>query len=91
MAWSNVGPFTIVEPGQSVTWNYSWANGQDMGLQLAGPNTTADPANLGTAVTSNQGKQVNGFNNVTYTVTITNIASREDGGVRHNLQGGGVE
>ena len=91
MAWSNLGPFTIVEPGESVTWNYWFANDQDIGLQLAGPHVRASPAELGTGVTSNQGKQVNGINQATYVVTITNIASREDGGVNHNLEGGGVE
>jgi len=90
MAWSNIGPFTTLEPGQSITWVYAWPDGKDMGLQIAGPNTTATPGDLGTAVASNQGKQVNGIDNVNYVVTITNVGTREDGGVIHNLQGGGV-
>jgi hypothetical protein len=88
MSFNNIGPMVYLAPGQSVTWNYSWTNGQDMGLQLAGPNTFPDPADLGTVVASNQGKIIQGFNNVAYVVTITNI-SQEYGAV-HNLQGGGV-
>jgi hypothetical protein len=94
MSWNNAGPRTTLEPGGSVTWTYSWPNGQDMGLQLAGPNVFADPSDLGTLVASNQGKQINGINNVTYVVTITNVAGPETatggGGGVHNLQGGGV-
>jgi hypothetical protein len=88
MSWNNVGPPVDLEPGQSITWNYAWPNGQDMGLQLAGPNVFAAPGDLGTLVASNQGKIINGINNVTYVVTITNISSNERG--IHNLQGGGV-
>ena len=77
-----------------MTWNYSWANEQDMGLQLAGPNVFADPADLGTLVASNQGKQIDGINQVVYVVTITNVAGPSGptggGGGVHNLQGGGV-
>ncbi len=94
MSWNNAGPRTTLEPAGSVTWTYSWPNGQDMGLQLAGPNVFADPADLGTLVASNQGKQINGIDNVTYVVTITNVAGPETatggGGGVHNLQGGGV-
>lgn len=88
MAWSNVGPQVELEPGQSVVWNYSWTNGEDKGLQLAGPNVFAAPGDLGTLVASNQGKIVNGIDNVTYVVTITNVSSTER--AIHNLQGGGV-
>jgi hypothetical protein len=61
-----------------------------MGLQIAGPNTFADPGDLGTLVASNQGKKINGINNVTYVVTITNVGPANRGGGVHNLQGGGV-
>ena len=88
MSWNNIGPMTELEPGQSAFWNYSWPNGQDMGLQLAGPNVFASPGDLGTLVASNQGKIINGINNVTYVVTITNVSSTER--AIHNLQGGGV-
>ena len=37
---------------------------------------------------SEQGKKINGINNVFYIVTITNISKTERG--THNLQGGGV-
>jgi hypothetical protein len=96
MSWSNVGPITDVEPGHSVVWNYSWQNGQDMGLQLAGPHyptSVVSPGNLPTLVASNQGIQLDGFGKgggvmVNYVVTITNVSPNESG--RHNLQGGGV-
>lgn len=95
MSWNNIGPVTEVAPGHSVTWEYSWENGQDMGLQLAGPNYPTSiiaPGDLATLVASNQGKQLQGFApgggaRVAYFVTITN-ASNEMG--FHNLQGGGV-
>ena len=94
MSWSNLGPRTTLEPGQSWDWSYWFDNNQDVGVQIAGPNVFADPADLGTLVASNQGKQINGINNVTYVVTITNIAGPETatggGGGVHNLQGGGV-
>jgi hypothetical protein len=92
MSWNNIGASIDLEPGQSAFWEYSWANSQDMGLQLAGPNITeVDPSTLGTMVASNQGKRVDGGsdNNVmiTYVVTIANIGNEA---AIHNLQGGGV-
>jgi hypothetical protein len=95
MSWNNIGAITEVAPGHSVTWEYSWENGQDMGLQLAGPNYPTSiiaPGNLATLVASNQGKQLLGFGKgggamVSYVVAITNT-SNEFG--FHNLQGGGV-
>jgi len=92
MSWNNIGTSIELEPGQSAFWEYSWTNGQDMGLQLAGPNITeVDPGTLGTLVASNQGKRVDGGSNnnvmVTYVVTITNIGNEA---AIHNLQGGGV-
>jgi hypothetical protein len=94
MAWNNVGPLTTLEPGQSVTWWYNFPNGQDIGVQIAGPNVFASPADLGTLVASNQGKQIFGINNVNYVVTITNVGPpagpNGGGGGTHNLQGGGV-
>ena len=94
MSWNNIGAITEVAPGQSVFWEYSWENGQDMGLQLAGPNyptSIISPASFAMLVASNQGKQLDGFSGpgamVTYVVTITNTSS-EFGW--HNLQGGGV-
>jgi hypothetical protein len=87
-----------VEPGQSVFWNYSWPNGQDMGLQIAGPHfpsSIVSPGDLATLAASNQGIQLDGFGQggggsvmVNYVVTITNIGSSGSG--MHNLQGGGV-
>jgi hypothetical protein len=88
MSWTNIGPRITLEPRQSVTWRYSWPGGQDMGLQLAGPNVFAAPGSLGILVASNQGKEINGINNVTYVVTITNLSSSDRG--IHNLQGGAV-
>jgi len=88
MSWTNVGPRVTLQPFQSISWEYVWPNGQDMGLQLAGPNVFASPGALGTLVASNQGKEVNGVNNVTYVVTITNLSGNERG--IHNLQGGSV-
>lgn len=95
MSWNNLGAITQVAPGQSVFWEYSWANGQDMGLQFAGPNyptSIIGPGHLATLVASNQGKRLDGFSPnggamVTYVVTITNV--RGEFG-EHNLQGGGV-
>jgi len=92
MSWTNIGASIDLQPGQSVVWTYSWQNGRDMGLQLAGPNITeVDPSTLGVLVSSNQGKNILGGSNnapmVSYRVTITNIGS--EAGV-HNLQGGGV-
>ena len=98
MPWSNIGPVVDVEPGQSVFWNYSWQNGQDMGLQIAGPHfppSIVSPGDLATLAASNQGIQLDGFGQagigsvmVTYVVTITNIGGSGSG--FHNLQGGGV-
>jgi hypothetical protein len=96
MSWNNVGPVTTLESGGAVTWTYWFPNNQDMGVQLAGPNTGnfASPIDLGTAVASNQGKQVVGISMVNYVVTITNVAPPSNpyggGGVTYNLQGGGV-
>jgi hypothetical protein len=94
MAWSNIGPIFELMPGQSVVWTYSWDNGQDMGLQLAGanyPNSIINPGTLATLVTSNQSRTLLGFSGpgamISYQVTITNTSS-EIGA--HNLLGGGV-
>ena len=96
MSWNNVGPIVELAPGSSVTWFYSWKDGKDMGLQLAGPNYPDNviyPGDIGTLVTSDQGKALRGFSPggqgawIIYMVTITNI-SNELGS--HNLQGGGV-
>jgi hypothetical protein len=98
MSWNNAGPATELAPGQSVAWSYSWPNGQDMGLELAGPNFIigfTGPESLATLVASDQGKALQGINvvggigaSVTYVVTITNVSSTEFGW--HNLQGGTV-
>lgn len=89
MSWTNVGPQVDLAPGQSVGWWYVWPNGADQGLQLAGPNILLPgPGHLGTLVASSQGKQIDGINQVTYVVTITNTDPTEHG--VHNLQGGGV-
>ncbi len=88
MAWSNAGPLVFLEPGQSVTWRYSWGHGTDMGLQLAGPDLQPSPGVLGTVVASNQGIQINGFSNVDYVVTTTEVDGVE--AASFNLQGGGV-
>jgi hypothetical protein len=88
MAWQNVGPLVFLDPGQSVTWEYAFAGGADHGLQLAGPDLSPAPALLGTVVVSNQGIRINGFNNVTYVLTTTEVTSDE--GAAFNLQGGGV-
>lgn len=95
MAWNNVGPIFDLLPGQSAVWTYSFAGGQDMGLQLAGPNyptSIVSPGDLATIVTSNQGKSLLGFAGnggamVNYQVTVTNVSSADG---FHNLQGGGV-
>lgn len=88
MSWNNIGAQVELEPGKSVTWEYSWDKGEDMGLQIAGPNVFASPGDLGTLVASNQGKEIHGTNNVTYVVTITNVSPHQR--AIHNLQGGGV-
>jgi hypothetical protein len=88
MSWTDIGPHVVVEPLQSVTWHYVWPQGQDMGLQLAGPNVFAAPGSLGTLVATDQGKEIDGINNVSYVVTIRNLSSTDRG--IHNLQGGGV-
>jgi len=97
MSWNNAGPVVELAPGGSASWGYSWANGQDMGVEIAGPNFPTEdiaPGNLGTLVASNQGKQLLGFSPtgqgamVSYVVTITNISRNEAGW--HNLQGGTV-
>ena len=94
MAFSNIGPRVELEPGQSVTWEYAWEHGQDMGLQLAGPDHfPPSPGTLARLAASNQAIAVNGFGqsgglNVSYFVTITNLSSDALG--VHNLQGGGV-
>lgn len=95
MAWNNIGPIFELMPGQSATWTYSFENGQDMGLQLAGPNyplSVIYPGDLGVIVTSNQGKSLlgitaNGGAMVNYQVTVTNLGNEVGS---HNLQGGGV-
>jgi len=97
MAWNNIGAVVGLAPGQSAFWEYSWEHGQDMGVQIAGPNYPTSeiaPGLLGTLVASNQGKQLDGFYQygsgamVTYVVTITNVSTTEFG--YHNLQGGGL-
>ncbi len=97
MAWNNAGPVTELAPGQSAFWEYSLEHGQDMGVQIAGPNFPTSeiaPGQLSTLVASNQGKQLDGFYlygpgaMVTYVVTITNISATEFGW--YNLQGGGL-
>ena len=96
MSWTNVGPKTDLAPGQSAFWSYVFKDNKDVGLQLAGPNISAEdvaPGMLGSLVASNQGKQINGKIDVqnaqvAYLVTITNIDPTEFG--VHNLQGGGV-
>lgn len=95
MSWSNIGAVVDIEPGQSAFWTYSWQNGQDMGLQIAGPHfptSVVSPGDLATLVASNQGIGLDGFGQgggvmVHYVVTITNVGG---GSGLHNLQGGGV-
>lgn len=89
MAFRNIGPTVVLEPGQSVTWSYSWPGGQDMGLQIAGPDLHPAPGALGTVVARDQGITTNGFNNVSYRVTTAEIDGHQTAIV--NLQLGGVE
>lgn len=93
MSWTNAGPKTTLSPGQTAFWSYVFANWQDMGVQVAGANILEVAPNLlGTLVTSNQGKVVQGGSPsqllASYVVTITNVDPTES--AVHNLQGGGV-
>jgi hypothetical protein len=90
MAWRNVGPVVTLEPGATVSWQYWFGAKVDLGVQIAGPHTGsfAHPGALGTAVAFNQGKIVEGINQVIYVVSIKNISTSSQ--VRHNLEGGGV-
>lgn len=90
MAWSNVGPVVTLEPGATVNWTYVFRGGADKGLQIAGAHTGsfASPGALGTAIAFDQGKIVDGINQVTYVVSIRNASTTS--AVRHNLEGGGV-
>jgi hypothetical protein len=90
MAWNNVGPVVTLEPGATVSWQYWFDGNADQGVQIAGPHTGsfASPGALGTAIAFDQGKIVEGINQVIYVVSIKNIATSSR--VRHNLEGGGV-
>jgi len=90
MAWKNAGPVVTLAPGASVSWAYSWSGFADKGVQIAHAHTGpfASPGALGTAIASDQGIEVQGINQVSYRVKITNI--HPTSAVRHNLQGGGV-
>ena len=91
MAWSNVGEVVTLEPGATVHWTYSWGGFEDKGVQVAGAHTGpfASPAALGTAIAFDQGKIVQGINQVSYVVSIRNVSATSR--VRHNLEGGGVK
>lgn len=82
-AFSNVGPATLLNPGATVFWNFSF--GGDAGFQIAGPNIL-QPFNGAVLTFFNLGKN-NNNGGVTYFLAI-----RNDGGVTavHNIQGGGV-
>ena len=69
---------------------YSWSGFANQGVQIAHAHTGpfASPGSLGTAIASDQGIEVQGINQVSYRVRITNI--HPTSAVRHNLQGGGV-
>jgi len=82
-SFTNVGAATLLSPGASAFWNFSF--GGDAGFQIAGPNIL-QPFNGAVLTFFNFGKS-NNNGGVTYFVTI-----RNDGGVTavHNIQGGGV-
>jgi hypothetical protein len=82
-SWNNFGGATILNPGASAGWWYSFSG--DPGFQIAGPNILA-PQNGATHTFFNFGKGVTNGSAV-YFVTV-----RNDSGVQavHNLQGGGV-
>jgi hypothetical protein len=90
MAWSNSGPVVTLEPGATVYWTYVFRGGADKGVQIAGAHTGsfASPGALGTAIAFDQGKIVDGINQVTYVVSIRNASATSE--LRHNLEGGGV-
>jgi hypothetical protein len=68
MAWEGLGG--TINPGQSITWNYSW--GGYHGWDLA----SARPLNPGSILTvSDHGARLEANNNYTYFVTIRNVGS----------------
>jgi hypothetical protein len=90
MAWSNAGPVVTLGPGETVTWEYSWGEFADKGVQIAGAHTGsfASPGALGTAIAFDQGKVVQGINQASYVVSIRNADVHSM--LRHNLAGGGL-
>lgn len=89
MAFKNVGNSVTLGPGQSIRWGYAFDNFADMGVQTAGAfPVLVGPGSLGVALATDQTIVVQGINQVSYEVTITNISPNFL--LRHNLQGGGV-
>ena len=84
MSFTNVGGLVFLNPGQSVTWSYSW--GDDHGTQFASADVKT-PNQGGVHLADNQTKMKNNAGAATYSVRITN---QGPGGCFHNLQGGGV-
>ena len=87
MAFTNTGPVTLVAPGQTVTWSYTY--GSDKGAQYASADIHGMVGHHGSSavfLADKQRKMRDANGGVSYLVDITNQGPRWAG---HNLQGGG--
>ena len=84
MAFTNVGPLTLLAPGETAYWSYSFP--ADRGTQFASADVKS-PNQGAVHVADEQAKRKENNGNATYFVQIRN---RGIGGAYHNLQGGGM-
>ncbi len=82
MAFTNVGPVTLIAPGQTITWWYSY--GGNFGFQHAGADVRTPGAEL---IAFDQSKRIENNGSVTYFVRVRNAGTLP---ALHNLQGGGA-
>jgi hypothetical protein len=83
-AFNNVGPVTLLQPGESAYWWYNRNNGADFGTQLASADVKPG---AGEHLADMQTKEMDINGSTTYHVRITNEGEYIGW---HNLQGGGL-
>ena len=86
MAFNNVGPLTLLNPGQTAYWWYTRNNGEGVGTQFASADIKT-PNSGAVHLANDQRKEKDNTGRTTYFVSITN---QGPGVCWHNLQGGGM-
>ncbi len=94
--FTNVGPLTWIAPGETHYWSYSWPDGADHGLQIAGPNLDRNGSFGPELIAFDQGKQLeleslDADTGTNYFVSIRNTGFEDNNSCLYNLQVGGFQ